>query len=575
MDASYVFNKISQDLLRHSNATRIKKFILYACRHIWENDPNHVEALDLNPLLQELIQNNPSLYHLQSTFREVIGHINKKAEYSALANFILENVSPLYSGSQTILPVSPPSNSDPAVMAGQPFPATSGVQQATLEKAVLDPFLLRREVVQQSNPLRTKLLLYSALYQPLESNDQGVSLLKRQSLDELLQSLYDACSTPEELESKLQVTARKLDDADLYLQAAAALIQSIKPLFVYTYHPEAVEPQNAYVYDAPQAVEQIFPPIYSNSPSTGVEPDPTAVNSEGFSWLQTSPGSFNRITDLGQQNAVPPPFVPPDLQDFPEENGFEPLQDPFLQESIDPFSNLPVTPFLADPVPAVAPLGQPAPVTPITRKTPGPLPILDEGIRALVDKNANALMITIENTLSDLGNQLDEKLQEYDPNQYLSLKHQVLKGFIQDIEVSSTTFLPILRKLEQAERRFLQPDLQTDTEGEDSPISEEPYSSLPDIFSKSPLIQQTPSLDSDLKRLVRRSMSAVKSVIENRLSELGNDLDNKLLEITLSDSLALKYQALRAFVREIEEISSKFSSLLSRMEEAERKLFGL
>jgi len=74
---------------------------------------------------------------------------------------------------------------------------------------------------------------------------------------------------------------------------------------------------------------------------------------------------------------------------------------------------------------------------------------------------------------------------------------------------------------------------------------------------------------------VRRSIGAIKTAIENALSELGQALDEQFQSRPLEEALVLKYQTLRAFLQEVEEISTKFAAFLARMEEAERRLFGL
>ncbi|MEN9261175.1 MAG: hypothetical protein Q6L60_09460, partial [Thermostichus sp. HHBFW_bins_43] len=183
-------------------------------------------------------------------------------------------------------------------------------------------------------------------------------------------------------------------------------------------------------------------------------------------------------------------------------------------------------------------------------------------------------MATIENTLSELGNALDERLQDEDPAQYLTLKHQVLRGLLKDIEGSAVTFMGILKKLEQSERRLVQPDL-PEVVTEVPSNFEDPYSSLRQVLATSALTQQKPQLEQEVMRLVRRNIGSIKVSIENALSELGTALDDQFQTHSLEEALFFKYQALRTFLHEVEELSSKFAALLDRMEEAERRLFGL
>jgi hypothetical protein len=197
---------------------------------------------------------------------------------------------------------------------------------------------------------------------------------------------------------------------------------------------------------------------------------------------------------------------------------------------------------------------------------------LPEPCRQLLQRSAGSLMVTLENTLSDLGNALDEILQDEDPAQYLTLKHQVLRGFLKDFEGSAALFRGILEKLEQSEWRLLRP---TEEGVETPPQPGDPYAALRQVLANSDLAQQKPHLQQEVMRLVRRSSGTLKAAIENALSELGQALEEQLQSHPLEEALVLKYQTLRAFLQEIEAISTKFTTFLARMEEAERRLFGL
>ncbi len=203
---------------------------------------------------------------------------------------------------------------------------------------------------------------------------------------------------------------------------------------------------------------------------------------------------------------------------------------------------------------------------------------LPEPCRQLLHRSAGSLMATLENTLSELGNALDEGLQDEEPAQYLSLKHQVLRGFLKDVEGSAALFRGILSKLEQSEWGLLQPagNGGQPRERVEMPLQVgDPYAALRQVLATSDLARQKPQLEQEVMRLVRRSIGAIKTAIENALSELGQALDEQFQSRPLEEALVLKYQTLRAFLQEVEKISTKFAAFLARMEEAERRLFGL
>ncbi|MDX2270405.1 MAG: hypothetical protein NW237_00430 [Cyanobacteriota bacterium] len=589
METLALLHQVTQDLHQDPNLSRIKKLIFYTCHNKWENDARVIDDLNLNDLLEELYKRNSTLEQLIQSFGDAIKHINKKAEYAKLAKIIVERLGKLY-GQPTSTP--PPARGIPpsSGMGHPPTPITKppappGMQ---LVKPDYNPFALRSEIFRQSNPLRAKLLLYALLYQPIPLNDQGLAILKRYSLDELLRQLFETCPTPEDLESKVRGMVSQMEDPDQTSQVASALIYAMKPLYIYEPLPQP-DP-------LPTAVGGLL----------GLDLEDSLDGSE-LSWLNGGSGQSSRITEVEQPipgysfaSANPPPLASPPITYTSPPPPFPTSPPPVApasppRPSPAPFSTQPPLASPSQPEEATwqpeLPITQthpaaPTPPLPVRRTTPPhPLPPnpppgngeqveLDERIRRLVDKNANALMITIENTLSELGNQLDERLQDEDPAEYLSLKHQVLRGFLKDVEGSASTFTAILNKLQAAEQRLLQADVLT-TPSAENIREEDPYSSLREILVSSELVRSKPELDEDIKRLVRRSISMVKTAIENKLSEFGNILDESFQARSLAEALTLKYQALHLFIREITEISGKFTSMLSKMEEAERRLFGL
>jgi hypothetical protein len=538
MTALSQLQDIAQALMHDSSAARVKKLTYYACRRVWEGDLERLERLDMNWLLEELLRQNPTLEQLMASLTEVIQHINKKAEYAQVAKTVLNAVIPLYSQS--------PSSPSPEDADGTLFDDAASPQAwAHIQKADYNPYDLRADLMRQTNGLRAKLVLHTALYHPLELNEKGLSVLKQTTLDSLVAQLLETCDTPEQLEAKLRDTLNQLPERDHHSQTVGTLLQLLKPLYVY------LEPER------PQVPESVGG-LSAEAAFAGVVEDLSWLDAAAFGDAE----QYDRITQGDR------------LLPLESESYYAP--DPYLQPE-------PVE-YEADPQPASAPRGRensaPVPATAqwdrteeISRKAYKVK--LGRWLQQLVDKNASTLMITLENTLNELGNQLDESLQDEDPESYLHLKHQVLRAFLMDVEGSSATFLPILHKLEESERRLLHPEQQMPVFIEEARQVEDPYSALRQILGNSGLVQSKPALEQEILRMVKRSMSAVKTGIENKLSEFGNELDETVLDLSLGDGLTLKYQALRALISEVEEISSKFASLLAKMEEAERRLFGL
>jgi hypothetical protein len=543
MVVSDPFSLAVQEMQQGGHADRVKKLVYFTCTSTWESDINKLSQVDLKSLLEQLCREHTTLDSLGQRFRDAISHINKKAEYARIAKMVLSKLQPLYQQPQPhqASPSTPPLGDPPVWVAPQPaLPLGYGGMQ--LQKQDYDPFELRAGVMRQTSPLRAKLVTFTALHHKLEPTLQGLAALRRYSFDDLLKALYDACQSPEELEARLKQAVQQLQEPEQDGQAANAVLQMMKPLYVYL-PLEAV--------DSGGLVAE----------SSSADLDWLNVNAEA--------SGTSRIT-------VAEPWIPEygDVEGAVE--GAEAIDpnDPDLSPAAWPAEAL--VPQPPEPPASPAPTSTSTPPSRPRFVTPPPVHLHDlpERSRQLLDRSASSLMATIENTLSELGNALDERLQDEDPVQYLTLKHQVLRGLLKDVEGSAVTFMGILKKLEQSERRLVQPDL-PEVVTEVPSDFEDPYSSLRQVLATSELTQQKPQLEQEVMRLVRRNIGSIKVGIENALSELGNALDEQFQTHNLEETLFLKYQALRTFLHEVEEISTKFAALLNRMEEAERRLFGL
>ncbi len=501
---------VVQEMLQGGYADRVKKLVYFTYTRTWANDAGKLSEEELRALLEQLCRESATLEDLGRRFREAISRLNKKAEYARVAKLLLSKLQPLYQSSQS-------SQRDP----GNPFPSSArapspgvapplglplGYSGLQLRKQAYDPFEVRAWVMQQTSPLRAKLVLFTALHHKLEPTVQGLAALRRYSLDELLKALYDACSSPQELEGRLQQAVQQLQEPEQDAQAANAVLQILQPLYTYVL-PEA-------------------------GAGGGLAAETSNAN---LDWLD------------GESAA----------------GGVEASRITWLEPEI---------PECEEGEPEVAPVSLPGPPAIAVQELP-------ELCRQLLQRSAGALMVTLENTLSDLGNALDESLQDGNPAHYLNLKHQVLRGFLKEVEGSAALFQGILSKLEQSEWSLLRPAGQGGQPGEIAKmplqVGGDPHAALRQVLATSELARQKPQLEQEVMRLVRHSIGAIKTAIENALDELGQALDEQFQSRPPEEALILKYQTLRAFLQEVEEISSKFAAFLARLEEAERRLFGL
>ena len=234
---SSLLQQIVKNLEQHEKALRIKKLIYCICKNAWENAPNKLNDISLQDLVLEVRKKHPTLEHLKVSLAKVVKTLNKPEEYAVVAKVIFGNVGRLYPEFQKLIQSNKPAA--PVQPANQHLSNTkekskSAPTAATQEKRKdYEPFAVRLEVMNYTNPLRAKIVLFSTLYHPFDFSNQSWLSLRTYALDDMLQSLYSACKTITELDSQLQKTAKSLKEPNENIKAAWAIVQSLKP-----YYPE-------------------------------------------------------------------------------------------------------------------------------------------------------------------------------------------------------------------------------------------------------------------------------------------------------------------------------------------------
>lgn len=146
---------------------------------------------------------------------------------------------PPNSGLQSPSSPSPSPSPEGASQPPQLAPDSRAMPQAPAEaeqqkaKPELSLFDFRLAVMKYANPLRTKILLFSALQQDFNFSRQDWLNLKTQDLDGLLRQLLGRCQTYTDMEAILYEAAQRLQDPDEYVQTATAVIKCLRPFFVH------------------------------------------------------------------------------------------------------------------------------------------------------------------------------------------------------------------------------------------------------------------------------------------------------------------------------------------------------
>ncbi|MBN3885849.1 MAG: hypothetical protein V7K64_23080 [Nostoc sp.] len=227
-------NAVTKNLEQHENSKQIKKLIYSACKSIWENDENTLDRFKLQELIQELCRLNPSINNLNYRLSKVVKTLNKQAEYTLIASVISHEMQKLYitpDESTGILLNQPHQEEKIFYHPGQISSNSIDKSPNNQIKHQYNQFDLRQNIMKYTNPLRAKIVLFSALYKKFTFNEEDSLKLKSEKLDDLLLRLFDTCPTLQELESKLNSAVISLGKPDENIQAASAIIQSMRGFY--------------------------------------------------------------------------------------------------------------------------------------------------------------------------------------------------------------------------------------------------------------------------------------------------------------------------------------------------------
>lgn len=241
---------IVQSLDSYEDTMRIRKMLYCICHNDWQNDPAVLLRLDLEQLIQETYNLYPSLDELSIALYDIVDSLNRKAEYSLIANVIISQLGQLYQVESDSTHLDETTQAQATDTAVQYFAVTSAQvetahseaptdlenqsatsAETTLPSRVYDPFEVRLAVMKYCNPLRAKIVAFSSLYQRYDSHEKDWSSLRTSDFDELILQLYETYETLAHLESKLYETANQLEQPSEYLQAANAVVKAIKPFY--------------------------------------------------------------------------------------------------------------------------------------------------------------------------------------------------------------------------------------------------------------------------------------------------------------------------------------------------------
>jgi hypothetical protein len=253
----------------HPESARIKKLLFAAAKTRWENSLVAIDSYGVRNLICELKQNHPQKQSLKDTLNRIAENINKKELYLVIAHLIYSQIELLYTedlGEAESLDnsendeESPVFNTQiihinnafnaPDAQANLETPANdrefhtaiiefddqpmmtelkiANAAPITPETNEYDPFEMRMEIFQYTNPLRAKILLFSILFHPWDRSGQDWSTLRSYTIDDLLEQVIQSGKSIKDIESQLYRVSKVQTDVDANLHTASILVQALQ-----------------------------------------------------------------------------------------------------------------------------------------------------------------------------------------------------------------------------------------------------------------------------------------------------------------------------------------------------------
>jgi len=441
MQALSILDEVVRELEQNINLSRIKKIIFFACKECWENDSTKLASADVRSLIQELCAKYNRLEDIEEVLNSLVAKVNKKTEYALMTDQIVCQLSRLYEYQDFTKLETNISN-----FGGYEAPAfdehfSSEMPPEELNKRDAgDLFDVRQKILQQTNPLRAKILIFSTLYHQFTFSERDWMLLKSQELDNLLRQLFNVCSSLPELESQLYRTAASLDNTDESDQAASVIIKAMNSCYAklpqekhdraeesatedcdrthlnnsFYQENEPVDRRSDYLDagDITQIIQAAPTHYYYDPEQTCLVPE-TAENTK-FKQPETS--SNNSTANFGQ--------------DFVETLPVS--ETPTVVEIYDPAE--PVTINISDS---------------IKRKLG-----LEEEMTGLVSQSANSATDQIEKIFSELEAALNGKFSTESAEERLYLKYKNLRDYVEKVQGFTDKLMEILKEVESKESGY-------------------------------------------------------------------------------------------------------------------------
>jgi hypothetical protein len=449
MKALSILDEVARELEQNPNVIRIKRLILYVCNQTWENDLNKLASLDLTELIQDLWVKSIKIEDIEIALNRLVSKVNKKSEYSEIAQQIIEQIGRLYAEpeeSTEILPGGTVFSPEQTYLYGTQMTQFEGFSAPVSFKPSRDPgdlFDVRQKILQRTNPLKAKIVLQSALDTDFTFNDRDWSSLKNQDLEALLRQIFQVCKTTSELESTLENIANRVNNLEGAGQAASIIIQALTPCY---------EKQELLRAPLAPSSEPVSTPSASPTPVVSEEPSYFKL---GEITMLAAPNPYEN-NENSDKNFLPSPpsLIPSIYSKETEDDSNDTTNDTTSDLSDPPLPSYPVSEVTVPSEDSEFSLSSIKISQSIKQKIS-----LEEQIKGLVSPSVDRVIETMEETLKSLENDLKQRLINQSPDQRLLHKYKALREFIGNVQEMTSQFMEVISEFESTEMQQLPPHL--------------------------------------------------------------------------------------------------------------------
>ncbi len=471
MQALSILDEVLREFEQDLNLSRIKRIIFFACKECWENDPAKLASADLRKLIEELCAKYSRLEDIETVLNSIVAKVNKKTEYALVADQIVCQLSRLYEYQDFTKLEANISN-----FGGYEAPAfdehfSSQLPAGeSLERDAGNLFDVRQKILQQTNPLRAKILIFSTLYHEFTFSERDWLLLKTQELDKLLRQLFNVCGSLAELESNLYGTAGKLDNSDEYDQAASVIIKAMNPCYAKLQQEERDIAEDSISEDS--ATEDYDQTHLNNSFYEDIVP--VDRRNEYF-----EPGDITQIIQAAPSHYHYDPLKSYLVPDTAKNVQFKDSKTSSNNSTADFRQELVETVPISETPTIIESLEPAAPVTlnisdSIKRKLG-----LEEEMKGLVSQSANSATAQIEQIFSELESAMNGKFSTESTEERLYWKYKSLRNYLTKINGFTDKLMEMVSEVESKESGIPSADTQENITNKNSATEQQNSSQKP------------------------------------------------------------------------------------------------